>query len=176
MTPPVMTWPVACVTTPDHANAVAPSTAADRHAAVAVTRVGVRPVSAVSITACHGSSWIHTGAGVAVVVSNSSSPSRIALSCRARRLVEPLLGPRAIDADCPTLVCGLPCLGERGRRSRAVADRLELPSEVRDRRCVARALLIAGTTDQASHHPPFDACAFTVARSPRLVTRQFRGL
>ena len=82
MTPPVMTWPVACVTTPDHANAVAPSTAAHRHAAVAATRVGARPGSAVSITACHGSSWIHSGAGVAVVVSNSSSPSRIALSCR----------------------------------------------------------------------------------------------
>ncbi len=101
---------------------------------------------------CHGSPWIHTGEGVAVVVSSNSSPSRIALSCklvaassrswptRDRCHVAPR--PRRLRLD------------SRGRRSMATAGRPVSPSVVRDRRCVARAEPKAGTTDQASHHPP----------------------
>ncbi len=89
--------------------------------------------------------------------------------------VEPLIGPRAIDATVAPRPPRLLRAG-RGRRSTALARRPAFPSVGRDPRCGARAESIACTADQASHHPPFDASALTVARSSRMVAQQFRGL
>ena len=82
MPPAVMTSAAPWVTTPDQSNAAAPSTAVHRHAAIAVNRAGTRSASAASITVCHASPRVHCGAGAAAVISNNSSPSRIALSYR----------------------------------------------------------------------------------------------
>src|SRR6478752_4452140 len=80
MPPPVMTSAAPWVTTPDQSNAAAPSTAVHRHAAIAANRAGTRSASTVSIAVCHASLRVHCSTGAGAVVSNNSSPSRIALS------------------------------------------------------------------------------------------------
>ena len=88
--PAATTWRIAWVAMPDHTNADAPSSAAAAPAAIAAAQVGASPLSAVSMTARHGSSGTNTGAGIDVVVSNNTSPSRTALSCRLAVVQPPL--------------------------------------------------------------------------------------